>query len=137
MLISVPNGSIGLDFKDAPPKNELTEDEVKIRKAIFAVFKSSLGNQRCFAIDVNHYQFEFKPNDLVIDDDGNPWPFRMTPWGEYLVIANAEFAHGVFCNPRNNHMVVFGEKLVQRFSEDFSERIVAAEVAAAHPASKK
>ena len=131
LLVSIPEGSIGLDFNE-----DDESDEFKIRKILVAFFKTAFANEKCYAIDVNHKEFEFKPSELEIDEHGEPWPFRVKPWAEYIVIANSDFSHGVFSNPRNNHMVVFGSELAAKFAEAFPQRIADAKVSASRPNSK-
>ena len=83
----------------------------------------------CFAIDVNHGQWRFIPSELRLTSHFEPFPVSVVPWAEYVVFANSSFSSGLFCNPRNQHIVVFGQAFVDRFTEDYRDRLTNVRVA--------
>lgn len=125
LLISIPARAIGLDFNDADVGTELG-----IRKLLMELFREHFPNAICLAIDVNHQQRSFVPAEVSMDQNCEPWPFNVTPWAEYATMGNPIFSHGVFCNPINNHMVVYGKPFEEAFAAGFPNLLVDAKAAA-------
>lgn len=46
------------------------------------------------------------------------------------MVAHRDFVDGIFCNPLNNHMVIFGSLLGEAFRNEFPDLIVDAHLAA-------
>lgn len=125
LLIQTPDGSSGFDFSTV---NAGTEFE--LRRWLHELFLELFPSDICYAIDVNHGEWTFVPGELKLTLLYEPFPVYVTPWAEYAVFGNGDFSHGLFCNPWNRHVVVFGHPFVARFSSSYRDRLVPAEVAA-------
>lgn len=131
-LIDPPVGSAGFDLSVQGAGTEF-----ELRRALYELFLESFASEACFAIDVNHGEWTFLPRELKLTSHFEPFPVSVTPWAEYVVFGNGDFSHGLFCNPSNKHLVVFGGSFVARFTELVSDRLVTAEVAAGHHAPRR
>jgi len=123
VLIEVPEVAIGLDFSNVPTSGD-RDVEQSLRACLVSHFSRELPDSLCFAIDVNHSEYRCALGDLVLDSNCEPWPILITPFAEYVSFSDPSFDNGIFCNPRNKHMVVYGKLLSRRFAKMFSARMV-------------
>lgn len=126
-LIDPPAGSAGFDLSVPSAGTEF-----ELRRALYELFLENFASEKCLAIDVNHGEWMFQPAELRLTTHFEPFPVSVTPWAEYVAFGSGDFSHGVFCNPSNRHLLVFGDSFVARFSEMLADRLVAAEAAVKH-----
>ncbi len=127
ILIDPSADSVGFDMNVVHAGTEY-----ELRRLLYKVFLKAFESKECYAICVNFGEWVFTPGDLRITSHFEPFPVSVTPYAEYVVFGSGDFSHGVFCNPTNNHLVVFGNSFVTQFSELLRDRLVNAQAAARH-----
>ena len=127
-LIEVTDLAIGLDFSDLKPPSRTASDlrknvERKLRKLAIDAFSECSPDQICYAIDVNHAAYSFRPT-VVETKASTDWPVSITPYAEFIAFNTACFSQGLFVNPRTTMLVAYGASFCDRFSDDFRSRLV-------------
>ena len=127
-IIDLPDATVSFDFSDVScqfpiPTAQQIEIENGLRTTTIEGLLASPNSELCFAIDINHCQFSLVPTEV---DHRNPraWPISFTPFSEYIVFVTRCFQHGLFVDPRHRIILVFGESLTSRFSQNFSGRVI-------------
>lgn len=120
-LIDPPAGAAGFDLSRPGAGTEF-----ELRRALYELFLELYAAETCYAIDVNHGEWTFVPQELKVTSHFEPFPVSVTPWAEYVVFGSGDFSHGVFCNPSSKQLIVFGNSFVERFSILLFDRFVTA-----------
>ena len=127
-IVELPVSAIELDFADVAcsfpiQTKQQMSIESELRKITIEAFQAVDGLELCYAIDVNHSAYTFVASDVDYrEPDG--WPISFTPFSDYLLFSSRCFLHGVFVDPRNKHISVYGETLTAGFSDGFPDRVI-------------
>ncbi len=99
--------------------------EKSLRYTALDCFRAEFGNKQCVLLDVNHTSYKFVPNDLVLDEEFEPWPCDLLPGYAFISLTNNDFSIGLFSNwgPKL-WLAVYGAPLVLRMRERFSKTLI-------------
>ena len=121
-LIDLPFPAVGIDLSSVPyrwPDTTPEEKaiELRLRKTMIGCFKTTLMDKVCCVIDVNHSQYSFVPSHVIVDER---WPVHVYNYAEFTSFNSHCFSQGVLFNPRNKHLVAYGDDFAEPFRKEFS-----------------
>ena len=125
-LIDLPMPAVGIDlsvvkYRWPNTTPEETAIEMRLRETMLGCFKTKSMNEVCCVIDVNHSQYSFVPAQVIVDAR---WPVNVYNYAEFTAFNNQRFSQGVLFNPRNSHLVAYGDDFAEPFRKEFSTLVV-------------
>ena len=119
-LISIPNPSLIYSFDHISSLHEENRAEIDLilRRIVFEFFKENYGTTKCVVIDLNHDNYRFVPNEIVLNQMYEPWPMTFRP-RDYVCYGTPDFKEGLFLDPRKIRLVVFGSQFVATMLRQF------------------
>ena len=125
-LIDLPLPAVGIDLSAVEYRwpNTTPEEkaiELRLRKTMMGCFKTNSMNEVCCVIDVNHAQYSFVPSQVAIDAR---WPVNVYNYAEFTSFNSHCFSQGILFNPRNIHLVAYGDDFAEPFRKEFPALVV-------------
>jgi hypothetical protein len=88
------------------------------RKALKALRAITLPRDALFALQLLGQGYLFRPHIRFNSEDWDAWPIHVLPDGEVYLICTQDCTHGIFANPHEATICVFGHALLDAFVRD-------------------